>query len=199
MFSRALVILAGGVLASSVITVAAAQTDKMARPEPAPEAIIYRDMGYQGPAVNVSQPQPNLGLAWRVNAVRVVSGEWQLCESPNYRGRCQVVSRDTPVLGSPLRGKPIQSMRPIGWSAPGGEPGNNASLRGMAAEFYPKPALRGFRVPACEVGSATSACAARTAQQFCSSMGWRRSTRQSMETVRGTAYLADVLCSNTGN
>ncbi|MEA1618164.1 beta/gamma crystallin-related protein [Erythrobacter sp. T5W1-R] len=198
MFTKSLALLAGGVLASSLITVAVAQSDKMYRPEPAPEAIIYRDMGYQGPAVNVSQPQPDLGLAWRVNAVRVVSGEWQLCEGTNYRGRCRTVNRDTAMLGNPFRGVPVQSMRPVGYTAPGGEPGDNMSLRGMAAEFYPKPALRGYRVPACETGSATAACAARTAQQFCSSMGWRRSTRQSMESVRGTAYLADVLCSNTG-
>ncbi|MFN3989959.1 MAG: beta/gamma crystallin-related protein [Erythrobacter sp.] len=199
MSTKRLAILAGGLLASSIITVATAQSDKMLRPEPAPEAIIYRDMGHQGPAVNVSQPQPNLGLAWRVNAVRVVSGEWQLCESANYRGRCRVVNRDTPMLVNPVRGMMVQSMRPVGYFVPGGEPGDNASLRGMAAEFYPKPALRGYRVPACTSGGATSACAARSAAQFCASMGWNRSTRQAMETVRGQVYLADVLCSNTGN
>ena len=63
MFTKSLALLAGGVLASSLITVVVAQSDKMYRPEPAPEAIIYRDMGYRGPAVNVSQPQPDLGLA----------------------------------------------------------------------------------------------------------------------------------------
>ena len=199
MLRQFLTILAGGALASSLIAVAAAQSDKMLRPEPAPEAIIYRDMGYQGPAVNVSQPQSDLALAWRVNAVRVTSGEWQLCEGANYRGRCRVVNRDTPMLGNPLRGVPVQSMRPIGYSAPGGEPGDNASMRGMAAEFYPRPARQGYRVPACANGSATAACAARSAAQFCQSMGWRSSARQGLETVRGQVYLADVLCSNTGN
>lgn len=195
---RQIAMIAAGVAGLGSLTSAAAQEDKMWRPEAAPEAIIYRDMGYQGPAVNVSEPQTNLGLAWRVNAVRVVSGQWQICERANYRGSCQVVTRDTPMLGSPLRGRPIQSMRPLGYSAPG-EPGDNQSLRGMAAEFYPKPAMRGRRVEACPTGSATSACAERNALRFCKSMGWPRSTRQAMETVRGRAYLADVLCSNTGN
>lgn len=199
MFTRRLAIVGGGLLAAASFTVAAAQSDRMLRPEPAPEAIIYRDMGYQGPAVNVSQPQPNLGLAWRVNAVRVVSGEWELCEGANFRGRCRTVNRDTPMLVNPIRGMPLQSIRPVGYMAPGGEPGDNASLRGTAAEFYPKPAMRGYRVPACPTGNASAACAARNAEQFCTSMGWRRATRQSMETVRGVAYLADVLCSNTGN
>ncbi len=199
MFSRTLAIFAVGAVALSVVSVATAQSDRMARPEPAPEAVIYRDMGYQGPAVNVSQAQANLGLAWRVNAVRVMSGEWQLCEERNFRGRCRTVNRDTPMLGNPLRGIPVQSMRPIGGTMPGGEPGNNKSLRGMAAEFYPRPAQRGYRVPACATGNANANCAARTAQQFCADMGWRTSARQSLETVRGQAYLADVLCSNTGN
>lgn len=186
-------------LAAAVASGVAAQSDKMLRPEPRSEAIIYRDIGYQGPAMNVSEAQPNLGLGWRVNAVRIVSGEWQLCEGTNYRGRCRTVTRDTPLLGNPLRGMAVQSMRPVGASAPSGEAGDNLSLRGMAAEFYPRPAQGGYRVRACTTGSATANCAARTAEQFCMAMGWRRSTREAMETVRGQAYLADVLCSNTGN
>lgn len=196
-------ILAGGVLAAAGVSVAAAQSDKMLRPPMMqPEAIIYRDANYQGPAVNVSEPQPNLGLAWRVNAVRVRSGEWQLCERTNYRGRCRVVDRDTPVFA--IRGIDVQSMRPMGGSSGGGwqqpgEPGNNPSLRGMAAQFYAAPAERGYRVLACEYGSVTANCARQSADRFCSRMGWRTSARQGMETVRGRVYLADVLCSNTGN
>ncbi|MFM7348876.1 MAG: beta/gamma crystallin-related protein [Erythrobacter sp.] len=197
-------ILAAGVLTAAGVSVATAQSDKMLRP-PAmqAEAIIYRDANYQGPAVNVSQPEGNLGLAWRVNSVRVRSGEWQLCERPNFRGNCRNVNRDTPVFA--IRGITVQSMRPTGngggsggWQQPG-EPGNNPSLRGMAAQFYSAPAERGYRLLACEYGSATASCTRQTAERFCSRMGWRTSARQSMETVRGRVYLADVLCSNTGN
>jgi hypothetical protein len=198
-----LVVLAGGMLAAAGVSVAAAQDDRMMRPPMRAEAIIYRDAGYKGPAVNVSEPQPDLGLSFNVNSVRVRSGEWQLCERTNYRGNCRVVDRDTPLFN--LRGIEVQSMRPTGWGGGGGggsqsgEPGRNPSLRGMAAEFYPAPAVRGYRVLACEYGSATTACAKRSADQFCSSMGWRTAARQSMETVRRQVYLADVLCSNTFN
>lgn len=185
-----------GALALSGVTVVAAQDDKMLRPDQPPEAIIYRDAGYQGPAVNVSEPQPNLGLAWNVKSVRVRSGRWQLCERPNYRGECRTVESDSPLLGRVLRGLAVQSMRPLGWNPPG-EQGNNPSLRGMASEFYPAPARGGQRVLACPVGNATASCAARNAQTFCSAMGWRRSARQMMETVRGRNYLADVLCTNS--
>lgn len=193
-------VLTGGLLAVAGVTIAAAQDDRMMRPPVQAEAIIYRDTGYKGPAVNVSRPEPNLGLAWRVNSIRVTSGEWQVCERPNYRGDCRTFTRDNPILG--LRGMKVQSMRPTGWDSGGGqpvEPGSNPNLRGMAAQFFAAPAVNGYRVLACPTStSATAACAKRGADQFCSRMGWRTSARQMMETVRGRVYLADVLCSNTG-
>ena len=57
--------------------------DKMYRP---PEATIYRDAGFRGPAVFIGEAKPNLGLAWPVNSVRVTNGQWQLCERMRYRG-----------------------------------------------------------------------------------------------------------------
>lgn len=194
--------LAGGLMTAAGVTVAIAQDDKMLRPPMQPEAIIYRDAGYKGPAVNVTQAQSNLGLAFRINAIRVRSGEWQLCERPNFAGNCRVFDKDTALLG--LRGIEVQSMRPLGWGSGGGgqqpvEPGRNPNLRGMAAQFFAAPATRGYRVEACEYGSATQSCAKRTADRFCADMGWRASARQALETVRGRVYLADVLCSNTGN
>lgn len=171
------------------------------------EATVYRDAGFNGPAVTVTRAEPNMGLAWRVKAVRVRSGRWELCAEPNYRGECWTIDRDNAMFGQVFRGHPVQSMRPIGSGNGGGngggwggnEPGRNPSLRGMAAQFYPAPAQNGYRVPACTNGNPTANCAARTADQFCQSMGWRAAVRQAMETVRRDVYLADVLCSNTGN
>jgi hypothetical protein len=166
------------------------------------EATVYRDAGYNGPAVTATRAEPNMGLSWRVQSVRVRSGRWELCEEPVYRGDCWTVDRDTPLFGPAFKGRRVLSMRPIGgnggsggnWGNP--EPGRNPSLRGMASEFYPAPAQRGYRVLACPTGSATANCAERTANQFCTAMGWRRSARQTLETVRQRVYLADVLCTN---
>ena len=43
-----------------------AETERY-RPDRPPEATIYRDAGYRGPAVFIGEEKPNLGLAWPVN------------------------------------------------------------------------------------------------------------------------------------
>lgn len=196
---RILSVVAGGAVLAALAQAAIGQDERIFRPPAAPEAIIYRDAGFNGPAVNVTQAQPNLGLAWRVNSIRVRSGRWELCERTNFRGTCRSYNADTPMLGNLLRGITVQSIRPSGGSGGGETPGNNPSLRGMAAEFYPAPALQGRRVLACTRGSATANCAAQSADRFCQQFGWTGSARQAMETVSGRVYLADVLCSRTGN
>lgn len=200
---KASVMILGAVSLVLTLPSAAAQQDKMLRPVPVPEtseAIIYRDANYRGPAVSVREARPDLGLAWQIKSIRVKSGSWQLCEKRNYGGTCRVVARDTPQFSSSRSGITVQSMRPLVGPSLGQPlvPGNNRSLRGMAAEFYPQPARNGYRVLACPSGNATANCAAQSAERFCSAMGWRRASRQALETVRERVYLADVLCSNTG-
>ncbi|MBL8649197.1 MAG: hypothetical protein JNL35_02190 [Sphingopyxis sp.] len=191
----ALASLTGGMLATST-----AQTpeDRMYRP---PEATIYRDAAYRGPAVFIGEAKANLGLAWPVNSVRVASGRWELCEKTRYRGNCRTVDRDTPMLGSVLRGMTVQSIRPVGAGGGGGwQPpiANDQVARGNFAEFHTQPSTSRYRVLACTAGSATAACAARAADTWCRSAGWNGSAREHMETVAGREYLADVLCVRSG-
>lgn len=173
--------------------------DRAYRP---PEATIYRDAAYKGPAVFVGEAKPNLGLAWPVNSVRVASGRWELCEKARYRGACRTVDRDTPILNNILRGLTIQSVRPIGPGGGGGwnpnPPATGQTARGDFAEFHTQPGTNGYRVLACTSGSATANCAARTADSWCRSIGWNGSAREHMETVAGREYLADVLCVRSG-
>lgn len=187
-----------GLALSVPFSVANAQEDRMLRPPMQPEATFYRDFNFRGPAVFVNEPKPDLQLSWTVNSIRIKSGRWELCERPQFRGDCRTYERDTAMLYRPYAGQRVQSIRPLGWTWPG-EPGDNPSLRGMAAHFFPAPATNGRRVLACPSGQDSAACAARTARQFCTTMGWRTSARQAMETVRNRNYLADVLCSNTGH
>ncbi|MCB2062880.1 MAG: hypothetical protein KDE25_05380 [Novosphingobium sp.] len=182
----------GGAIAAASPLIA--QDDKMARPEP--EAIIYRDAGFNGPAVNVRSDKTNMGLAWRVNSIRVRSGEWQLCERTNFRGNCRTFKADNSRILL-YRGIVVQSMRPTNRPAPDPlVPGNNPSLRGMGSQFYPEPARGGYRVLSCPTGGGTANCAKTTAETFCKAMGWRTSLRQTMQTVNRRIYLADVLCAN---
>jgi hypothetical protein len=187
-------------MGAGLFAVSRAQTpdDKMYRP---PEATIYRDATYRGPAVFIGEAKPNLGLSWPVNSIRVKSGRWELCERARYRGPCRTVDRDTPMLGKLLRGITIQSIRPLGtgggnWNpAP---PANDQVARGSFAEFHTQPAKSSYRILACESGSATANCAAQAADTYCRSIGWNGSAREHMETINGRIYLADVLCVRSG-
>ena len=69
--------------------------------------------------------------------------------------------------------------------------GSGRSLRGMASEYFPDPALNGRRI---EVPGGSGNGMINAANNFCSRAGWTRSAYQRLETVRGRVYLADVLC-----
>lgn len=175
-----------------------AETERY-RPDRPAEATIYRDAGYRGPAVFIGEAKPSLGLAWPVNSIRVPNGRWELCERTRYRGNCRTVDRDTPMLGSVLRGINIQSIRPVGTGGGGWQPpANDQVARGNFAEFHTQPARGNTRILACQTGSGTANCAAQTADNFCRSIGWNGSAREHMETVSGRVYLADVLCVRSG-
>lgn len=180
-----------------VTTSAQTPDDKMSRP---PEATIYRDAAYRGPAVFIGEAKPNLGLAWPVNSIRVPNGRWELCEKTRYRGNCRTIDRDTPMLNNVLRGITIQSIRPVGsgggWNP--NPPATDQVARGNFAEFHTQPARDNRRLPACEFGSATANCAAQTADNYCRSIGWNGSAREHMESVNNRVYLADVLCVRSG-
>jgi len=160
-----------------------------------PEAIIYRDAGYRGPAVNVSYDQPNMGLAWTVSSIRVNRGTWLLCERPSYGGRCATFTQSSPNIGA-MR---VQSLRPIAGGGPvppqppiGGAPG--PSLKGMASEFFTQPSSYGRRLPSCANGGSTANCARETAERFCRARGYNYVGSVAQQTVNRRVYLADVLC-----
>jgi Beta/Gamma crystallin len=189
-------------VASAALAVAAtawAQTDKMA-PIGRGEATIYRDTGFQGPAVFVGEAKSNLGLAWSVRSIRVRSGTWELCARTRFRSPCFKVSADENDLRRiyPLL-YAVQSMRPVGYAPPvQPDPPAGTSLRGMSGEFFPAPGRNGYRILSCANGGSTANCAARTADDYCKSIGYGGSASQTQETVYGRVYLADVLCTRTG-
>lgn len=184
----------------AIAATAAAQTDKMA-PIGQGEATIYRDVGFQGPAVFVGEAKSDLRLNWPVRSIRVRSGTWELCARTRFRSPCAKVSADEADLRRVSRLLyAVQSMRPVGYVPPVQlEPPVGASLRGMSSEFFPAPGDRnGRRVLSCTTGNATANCAARTAENYCKGLGWGGSASQTQETVYGRIYLADVLCTRTG-
>lgn len=189
-------------VASAALAVAAtawAQTDKMA-PIGRGEATIYRDLNFQGPAVFVGEAKENLGLAWPARSIRVRSGTWELCARTRYRSPCVKVSADESDLRRVSRVLyAVQSMRPTGYAPPvQPDPPAGTSLRGMSGEFFPAPGRNGYRILSCPNGNSTANCAARTADDYCKSLGYGGSASQTQETVYSRVYLADVLCTRTG-
>lgn len=195
-FTRLMLTATAGI---AVAVTASAQTDKMA-PIGRGEATIYRDAGFQGPAVFVGEAKSNLGLAWSVRSIRVRSGTWELCARTRFRAPCFKVSADENDLRRiyPLL-YAVQSMRPTGYAPPvPQDPPAGTSLRGMSGEYFPAPGVNGYRILSCPNGNSTANCAAKTADNYCKSLGYGGSASQTQETVYSRVYLADVLCTRTG-
>ncbi|MFA6218325.1 MAG: beta/gamma crystallin-related protein [Erythrobacter sp.] len=184
----ALAIAASGIAATAVSGQSSSQGSKFG-------VTIYRDSFYRGPAVFVGEAKSNLGLAWPVNSIRVYSGIWELCERPNFQGTCRSVEKDTTILGTTRRGMTVLSIRPLGGGFIGVE-ADNKVLRGSYAEFHTQPASRGYRIPACPTGYASSSCTKRTADAYCRSIGWSHAGSAESEKVGLRYFLTDVLCEN---
>lgn len=108
-----------------------------------------------------------------------------------------------PPMGPPRGEGPPPMGPPRGEGPPPMGPppaaGAGPNLRGMASQFFAAPTRGGTRVAACpNNNSGDPSCAQRTADQWCTSSGWRRANFVMQETVAGRVTLADVLCVNVG-
>lgn len=158
------------------------------------ELTLYSEIAFRGLSFTITGPRENVRVPFRVRSASIAQGDsWQICPENRYRGRCNTVTDTQGNIAWTVR-----SARPLGGSGGGGEvPGNQQSLRGMASEYFPQPSDWRGRVQSCPGGSATAACAARSADRFCESRGWTASSYERQETVSGRVYLADVLCTRT--
>jgi hypothetical protein len=163
------------------------------------EAIVYRGRDYSGPSLPVAEDQENLGLAWSVNSLRMVSGRMEVCSAPRFSGTCRIVAQsyaDLTPLGLP--GNRVMSMRPVAAQATFADPALSAhgpTLQGAAAQFYATPMEGGRRVQACARAAASPECARVRAQAFCERRGYGRAAHHSVQGIGDVTYLADVLCS----
>jgi len=167
---------------------------------------LYPGPNFQGDPVVIRTDSPTTSVQI-TRSVRVDRGEtWRVCSRPRGAEPCLVFTGDVrDITGNPIM-RDIRSINYAGGGGSGGggwgdlRPGaNQPRLRGMAAEFFPRPTdRRGERIEACFRRSATAACAADTADEFCRAAGWTGARSQAMETYRGRARLADVLCARSG-
>lgn len=179
-------------------TIALAAGTALALASPAPaqvpgEVILFSQTNHRGHSFLVRGTRNNLVIPWAVRSVRVARGEaWDLCTRTNHREPCHRVAQNLAnVNWRVASARPSQVVTLPEPAPPGG-----ASLRGMSAEFFVAPQEFGRRVVSCASGAA--ACATQSADRFCRNRGWTAATYHRQETVRGTNYLTDVLCTRTG-
>lgn len=154
------------------------------------EMTLHSEIAFRGRSFTVTGPREHIRTNFRVRSVTVAPGDrWEVCPQARYRGRCQIVDQNSGnILWTVASARPVQAIvPPIG--------NLDQSLRGMSAEFFPRPSDSRGRVASCTTGSAN--CAAQAAARFCRSRGWAHAVHSRQETVAGRIYLADVLCSQS--
>ncbi|CAN7537334.1 beta/gamma crystallin family protein [Phenylobacterium sp. LjRoot164] len=188
MLSR--IILASAALLA--LAVPASAQDRMA-----PNAQLFSATNYEGRSLTVVRDMPVIPATWSARSIRMGGGSsWEVCELPNFRGRCTVLTGSSTNLQAQLGVSGVRSIRAAATPLPQPVPGGGGrSLKGMAAEFFPAPESRGRRIEACNREGGGSACITREADSFCKSMGYVRSRNSAAQTISGRIFLADVLCS----
>jgi hypothetical protein len=171
---------------------AAAASLSFSTPAPAQnrgEVVLFSQIGFRGQTFVITGERQTVRVPWTVRSARVARGEqWQLCSRTRFRAPCNQLSQSV----ADVRWT-VASARPTAVMLP--EPGGGNSLRGMSAEFFPRPTDGRGRVISCASGAA--ACAADSARAFCRSRGWTGAAYHRQETVSGRNFLADVLCTRT--
>ena len=186
------------ILASVILLGASAPA--VAQDRMAPNAQLFSATNFMGRSLTITRATPVVQATWQPRSIRMGGGSsWEVCELPNFRGRCTVLSGSSVNLQAQIGVSGVRSIRaasggptPLPQPVPGG--GGGRSLKGMAAEFFPAPEYRGRRVDACDREGGSAACIARESDNFCKSIGYVRSKNGAAQTVGGRIYLADVLC-----
>jgi len=79
-----------------------------------PRLVLFDHIGFSGQSYVVTGPQPVLrALNNRAGSVKVYGGAWQLCDGPNFTGRCFVVESTQTDLGRLLLRDRVSSVRPV--------------------------------------------------------------------------------------
>lgn len=91
--------------------------------------LVFIDVHYGGENATFRRDVPDLGefrLCRRISSFRLAPGEaWEVCERPDYEGRCQIFTDDQPDLRLVRWNDRICSMRRIGGRGRPGRPGRS--------------------------------------------------------------------------
>ena len=73
--------------------------------------VLYDRSSYRGNPMNYNGPVSNLA-GFRAASVTIGRGVWDLCEGPNFTGRCVTLDRSVPDLSTYGLGNRVASVRP---------------------------------------------------------------------------------------
>lgn len=87
-----------------------------------PELVVYTDRGFSGRSVVIARPADLRGSRFndRISSIEVLSGRWEACSDPGFRGRCEIIDYDEPQLARLGLNDKITSIRPVGRRHAGG-------------------------------------------------------------------------------
>ncbi|MCA1609785.1 MAG: beta/gamma crystallin-related protein [Thermoanaerobaculia bacterium] len=88
------------------------------RDYPAPEGrfglVLYEEENFRGDGREIDREDPNVAdFGSRASSLNVSRGSWEICDRPDFRGRCVVVSGEVPSLRAYGMQNRIASARPI--------------------------------------------------------------------------------------
>jgi len=161
------------------------------------EITLYGRGHFTGSSLTLTEPARGMTLPFTVKSIKIGPGRsWELCSGNTFTG-CKRFSSSVEATAINVR-----SARPVGQAVivPGGTVSSTGafepapptpSLRGMRSEFFVAPQRKGNRI---EVKPGTPEEAARQAQEFCKSIGWRSSAHADLQAANGSSFLVDVLC-----
>lgn len=156
------------------------------------EAVIYSRALFKGAERSISGPTRAMG-EFIAKSIRIPpNSAWELCTGNTFTG-CKKFTRSLSSMVMTVRSaRPVAPPIPASATFSGGAiKGSDASLRGLASEFFVTPQESGSRIEV--VGSAG---AGERATEFCRTHGWRTAAYDREQTIEGRRYLADVLCAD---
>jgi Beta/Gamma crystallin len=79
-------------------------------PVPNAQITLFTQENYLGNPTSYTQARPN--IVKPAQSATVGAGSWQLCDGPNYTGRCIVLNQSVWELSNYNIGRTIRSVRP---------------------------------------------------------------------------------------
>lgn len=177
----------------TVTAIAVAAASSSASAQTGGDAVIFSHALFKGASMTISGPTRSMGGFVAKSIQLPPNSAWELCTGNTFTG-CKRFSQSRSSMVMTVRSaRPVAPPIPASATLSAAQPltGSNASLRGLASEFFVMPQENGNRIEVTANGGVSE-----RATEFCRGHGWHASAYEREQSVQGRRYLADVLCSD---